>query len=221
MSESELHPCKCGCGELVTGTWARGHHRRGADSRIPDPEAPDEAFTDPIEPGDPGDPGDPDEQDDPDGDEGQGDEHAERAAAGRDPAPAHADRGWPKSKAPAKRKPRPGRVSAAVRADVAAKLDFMVEMPARFWEARDPYCGGLAVHSAPEISGALADLVVQSPDLLEFFTGGTASGFMAYLALIKALAPLGQGIAAHHVFHTVEILPPDGSDPADLGQYAA
>lgn len=204
MTQDQLHPCKCGCGSLVTGVWARGHHRRGADTRIPDPDATDAAFDDL--------PGlDPELDDD-----GGQDPPPE---PGPDPKPAHAAKGWSSSRKGAK--PKPGRVAAALRADIVAKIGFVLEMPARLWAMRDPICGGTFVQAVPDTADSLADFVCESPEMLEWFTAGPVSGFMKWFKLMMALAPVGQVAVAHHIYHSIELAPEDGGPPEDLNAYAA
>jgi hypothetical protein len=212
MTQDELHPCKCGCGSLTSSVWARGHHRRGADTRIPDPDAPDAAFDD----------------------DGQGIEDSFGAdppelgdsvgvdplpEPGPDPKPAHAGKGWSSSRKGAK--PKPGRVTAALRADIVAKIGFVLEMPARLWAMRDPICGGTFVQAVPDTAAALADFVCESPEMMEWFTAGAVSGFMKWFKLMMALGPVGQVAVAHHVYHSIELAPEDGGPPEDLNAYAA
>src|SRR4029077_6264518 len=35
-----MTPCRCGCGELVAGTWKRGHARRGEGGAVMQPVMP-------------------------------------------------------------------------------------------------------------------------------------------------------------------------------------
>jgi len=116
---------------------------------------------------------------------------------------------------------RPPKVTAAVRSDIHAKIRFIAVPLARLWEIRDPVCGGTAVQAEPEISASFLDIVLQSPDLIEFFTG-PAAGFMIYVRLFMAVLPILQVTYAHHVTHGIA----DAEDYAnrqqvDPKQYAA
>ncbi len=109
--------------------------------------------------------------------------------------------------------------AAAVRADIGAKIGLMLEVPGRVWQARDPMCGGAFVAQRPAISGALTELVLQSPDLIEWFMGA-GGGFMLWLNLMAACAPVAQTVWAHHVVHSIEP-PPADAQQADYARYAA
>jgi hypothetical protein len=117
----------------------------------------------------------------------------------------------------------PPRVTAAVRRDVNAKIRFIAVPVCRLWEIRDPVCGGAAVQAEPNASAAFTDIVLQSPDLIAWFTG-PAAGFMVYLNLFMAVLPVLQVVYAHHVSHGIK----DAEDYAnargaavDRDQYAA
>jgi len=231
-----MNECACGCGELVTGTWKRGHSSRGRGGATVHPLPPPA--------GDPGGPGDPDGLDDledigiidPGGledsvlDDQQSRDSAgvpdwwdvppagpEAPPAGPDPGPAPVGKG--KSH---RGGGRPPRVTAAVRGDIHAKIRFIAVPLARLWEIRDPVCGGTAVQAEPEISASFLDIVLQSPDLIAFFTG-PAAGFMIYVRLFMACLPILQVAYAHHVTHGIA----DAEDyansqqPVDPRQYAA
>jgi hypothetical protein len=71
----------------------------------------------------------------------------------------------------------------------------------------------------PDIAEALTDIVCDSADLVAFFTGPGGT-FMKYLNLGAALWPVAEVVAAHHVYHSVE-LEQDPLQPQQQGQYAA
>jgi hypothetical protein len=237
-----MTPCACGCGELTSGTWKRGHWARGEGGYDPAEHGPAETLL----------PGPDDEIDlgdlNPDGaDEIDGPSPAEmewlarhggeaaRAAANRptaapgprpvadeqeeipaDPAPGPVSE--PRGARGAKR-PAAVRVTATTRKDIEGKLGLMLEIPGRVWQARDPYCGGAFVGSIPEIRPALLELVCQSPDLIAWFTG-VGGGFMLWLNLITACQPVLYTVWAHHVAHAID--DQEQAQPGvDAGQYAA
>ena len=228
MTSPGLKPCACGCGELVKGTWKRGHSVRGEGGfgrdRPPPLPGPDEEFVGETEP-------DPDipewvneprlgpqvpvrpplEQDDLEDEEPE-----------PDPEP-----GWLRAVPGGKDAPRTPprkttRVTAATRKDIEAKIGLMIEMPGRIWQARDPICGGAFVEAAPNIRGALAELVVQSPDLVAWFTGG-GGGFMLWLNLAMACQPVLTAVWAHHVAHSVDVRRDEAGRPVvpNYSEYAA
>lgn len=139
-----------------------------------------------------------------------------------DPGPAHGRKDWrrPSGKAaPGRGAARPGRVTAAVRGDITAKISFALEIPGRVWQARDPACGGTFIEQRPAIADALTDIVCQSPDLIAWFAG-SGGQFMLWLNLAAACWPVATVVMAHHVYHTLEEAPADAQQP-DYGQYAA
>jgi hypothetical protein len=132
-----------------------------------------------------------------------------------DEPPAHARRDWHRQDRAAKAsKPgRPPRITAAIRADIDAKISFALEIPGRVWAARDPACGAVFLEQRAEISRAMADIACRSPQLVEWFTG-TGGGFLMFLDLGAALWPVVTMIMAHHVYHSVE-LEADGGGHAE------
>ena len=96
------------------------------------------------------------------------------------------------------------RVTAGVRNDIEAKISFALEIPGRIWQARDPACGTVFVEQRPEIATAMTEIVCQSTDLIEWFTG-TGGQFMLYLNLAAACWPVATMVLAHHVYHSVQL----------------
>jgi len=97
----------------------------------------------------------------------------------------------------------PPRVIAGIRRDITAKVSVPLEISGTIWAARDPLCGGVFLAQRPAVADALTDIIMESPDLIAFFTG-PAGAFMRYLNLAGALWPVFEMIAAHHVYHSVE-----------------
>jgi hypothetical protein len=92
-------------------------------------------------------------------------------------------------------------VTAAVRKDIRGKLAFMGLMVTSMWQVSDPYCGGAAAGIIPELSEAITDLVVDSADLVAWFTAG--GSYMKWLTLATVLQPVTVVIWQHHVSHTI------------------
>jgi hypothetical protein len=139
--------------------------------------------------------------------------------AGPDEPPAHAGRDWQQETRTRAKPGKPPRITVGVRNDITAKLSFALEIPGRIWQARDPVCGTVFIDQRPEIAGALTNIVVDSPDLVAFFTG-PGGKFMKYLELAAAAWPVVTVVMAHHVYHSIE----DGSQeagPEIYRQYAA
>jgi hypothetical protein len=136
--------------------------------------------------------------------------------AAPDPPPAHGKRQW--RKAPPGPKAKPIRVTAGIARDINAKISFALQVPGTIWQARDPLCGGVFVEQIPETAEAFTDIICDSPDLVAFFTG-PGGNFMKVLKLGAALMPVVQVVAAHHVYHSIEIGEPDPQQPQQ--SYAA
>lgn len=137
---------------------------------------------------------------------------------GPDEPPAHArKRGRPKG---SKAQPPPAvpKITAGIRADINAKVSMPLEIAGQIWKARDGLCGGKFLYQRPAIADALTGIIIESPDLVAFFTG-PGGKFMKYLELGAALWPVVEAVAAHHVYHSIEAQP----DPAQPPQpaYAA
>jgi hypothetical protein len=227
--DTELHPCACGCGELVPKKWKRGHSIRGeggfslmetAKRRtggvlglLPGPDVADDDLEDfgILEP-----------------DEDILEEPApvprQHAGAGPgedwepepDPEPAHLN----PEKGKRTRQPttRPVRVTASVRRDVEAKIRFVAVPAGRMWAARDQVCGGTFVEQEPEISSALAEIVCDSPDLLNWFTGPSGK-YMKFFNLFMAALPVGMAVTSHHLVRHPEQA--EDFQAPDYSQYAA
>lgn len=219
--DTGLHPCACGdpdCHEMVRATYARGHHLKKTAKAarrlvpLPGPDVPDEDLDMgllepegdfgeyvPPPPGAAEDNGrvdeEPLERDRPPG-------HLSAPTGGRERGPQR----------------RTVRVTAAVRRDITAKIKMPLFVGGKIWEARDPWCGGVFVAQADPIADALTDIVCDSADLVAFFTG-PAGGFMKYLNLATALAPVAQVAWAHHIAHSIGA----EGQPAqpDMARYAA
>lgn len=107
-------------------------------------------------------------------------------------------------------------VTAAVRKDIRAKIGFMIGMPAGMLAMTDEICGGALSANAGPIADALTDIVVDSPDLVRWFSGG--SGYLKWLGLMTALQPVGVAVWQHHITHTVGV--PNGrSDQSPAALY--
>lgn len=97
---------------------------------------------------------------------------------------------------------KPVKVTAAVRADIEAKVALLLMFPATAWSSRDPWCGGAAVDVVPGTADALADIFCSSPDAVAFFTSA-GGDYMKWLKLATALQPLAVTYYGHHIRHTI------------------
>jgi hypothetical protein len=226
-TEAALNPCACGCGELVRGTWKRGHklrHDNGKLTALPGPdddldagEAEPEPEPEPVPLAD-------DDLDIPDWLR-----RGEMPPPGPEPEPDEvpADRPPGHLRSPrAGRGARPGAApkrppNVTVRRDIQAKIRLILKPAAEIWAVRDQMCGPVAVVQEPLISEALAEIVCDSPDLIAFFTG-PAGGFMKYIKLFLAVQPVAMVAWAHHVGHAQVVLPEGAAQqPPQMPAYAA
>ncbi|MDA8319079.1 MAG: hypothetical protein M0030_04585 [Actinomycetota bacterium] len=226
---ADAQTCKCGCGAEVApgkrylkGHWAKHQAQKRGTEPTPDLPDPDDTTWDLGEIF----PDDGDLEDDEPQPEGSWDgdvppwvTDGQDPEPEPDPEPAHAREAKP-SRRGKTAAARPVRVTAGVRRDVHAKIQLAVVLPGKVWEARDPMCGGTFVHQAPEIADALTDIVCDSPDLLNWFTG-PAGGFMKYFKLVMALQPVGLAVWAHHGPGTRQQFPDGTMPPQPQMEYAA
>lgn len=206
--------CACGCAQPVAtpgAKWKRGHFHRGeAPTRLrPLPDTEDEAMAELDEEIDLGEP--PELPGQPwDGNGGGPEDFGEIP-----PDALPADLG---DSGKQRRRGAP-RVTATIRKDINAKISLGLELPGRIWQARDPWCGGAFIHQRPAIADALTDIVCDSADLVDWFTG-PAGGFMKYLKLAAALQPVAVVVYGHHVTHTIGEKQGQREQP-DMSRYAA
>lgn len=114
----------------------------------------------------------------------------------------------------------PPPVTARARTQIADSLTMWLLPPATFWAMRDPTCGGVALEVLDNTIARLVPIVARNPTALRFFTEG--SGWMEYVALFNALAPLGAVVFKHHVVgrgHGQEET--DVDEAEDFSRYAA
>lgn len=129
--------------------------------------------------------------------------------------PGHARKDWGKTRVPRKTpfRPRKVTVSAAMRNDINAKISMPLEIMGQIWAARDPLCGGRFLEQRPAIAEAFTDIVVDSADLVAFFTGPGGT-FMKYLNVGAAVWPVAEMVAAHHVYHSIEVVDEPQPNPS-------
>lgn len=121
----------------------------------------------------------------------------------QDPAPKR-----PKGRA-GKAIPPKVKVTEAVRKDIGGKTALLLTFPAAAFARRDPICGDVALQIVPGVSGALADIFCESPDVVAFFTS-TGGGFVKWLNLAVELQPLIEVMYQHHVAKSIG---PQGGGP--------
>ena len=111
--------------------------------------------------------------------------------------------------------PPKGRAPAArLRKDIKAKTAMFLMVGGKAWKARDQYCGEVFVEQIPEISDKLAEIFLDSPDVVRWFT---ASGkWMKWMDLAVAFQPVLEAAFAHHVTHSADV---DRAEP-DWSAYA-
>jgi hypothetical protein len=205
-----LNACLCGCGDLVAGSWKRGHAARGVGGYRAGPAPlppPGAGVPDDLEGLDNMEPVDPGPSFNPFAFTEEPPEVRPRADGMGPPLPGPSDAGpfreLPADPPPARIKAAGGRgtkapkVTAAVRSDVEGKLGIVLHMSGTVWAARDPVCGGAYLAQLPAIRPAMAELILMSPDLVQWFTG-VGGGFMLWFQLAAACWPVLATIWAHH-----------------------
>jgi len=219
-----LSACLCGCGELVAGSWKLGHAARGIDGYRagpaplppPGPDGPDDLeglddldSMDPVEyqalvdaHGPPGG----------SADYGPGFMPGDIPGPGPAPGPLPADPPPARIKAVGGRSGQAKKVTAAVRSDIEGKLGIALHMGGTVWAARDPVCGGAYLAQLPAIRPAMTELIIMSPDLVQWFTG-VGGGFMLWFQLAAACWPVLATIWAHHGPGAAESFPADAQQP--------
>lgn len=110
-----------------------------------------------------------------------------------------------------------GRVTAALRADIHAKLALILEMPATVWAMRDPYCGEVAVRVAPDVAGTMTKLIIKSPTAVTWFS--ESADWLLVLELATEMRELLVAVWAHHITHSVGA--PNDAGTLDPRQYPA
>lgn len=223
-TETELHPCACGdpeCREMTRATYARGHAMKARKFNNPQPDllpGPDDDLDLGILDLDGGAPM-------------AGPELREDAPPSPEPSPPLPPDdddepvrplgfpAGPKGK-PGKAARGPVRVTTAMRKDIHAKIQMPLFIIGKVWEVRDPWCGGTWMQQLPATTDAFTSIVCDSPDLVAFFTG-PGGGFMKYLELGSALAPVGMMWWQHHIAHAIGGPESNGQPQPDMAQYAA
>lgn len=116
------------------------------------------------------------------------------------------------------------KATASEKQQVRDALTMLYTFPALGVRMRDPHCGGALLEQQDPVIDALVPIVCRNPAMLTFFTASNTP-WLEYLALIKALLPIGQMVWGHHVTHTVggetDGVGPAGGVPVDLSAYAA
>lgn len=206
---------------MVAGTWARGHARRGrADAVEPLSDEEIEAAAGWADLGEITIPDEPDGVPDSGSAPGPRSSGAEPPEPDRDEPPAHASKERRKAaKGRGRADLKPVRITAALHADINAKISMPLEIGGQIWAARDRLCGGVFLQQRPAIADSLTAIVLDSPDLIAFFTG-PGGKFMRYLEVAAAVWPVLEVAAAHHVWHTME-LAPDAAEAGADGQRQA
>lgn len=216
-----MNTCACGCGEIVSGTWKRGHHRRVRAGLASVRTARRPAQVIPVFDAGQGRsadyPADPVQVD-----ERPWYEQEVAAAAEQSYGPADAD-------------PEPGYMDVAhkspisdigvvldpkTRADIKGKLALFSMIPAEAFYLLDPYCADALSKSLPKMIEAAIPLIAGSPQALEFFQ--SKSKWAPWLGLGMASKGFVLAVIAHHVTHKVHVeTGEDGSPQVIKTDYSA
>lgn len=218
ITEPNATLCACGCGGTLSASnksgYKRGHYLKNGNGKLTVLPSPDEdldageALPDGAELAD--------YEDFPEWLNGpQSEPEPEPEQIRDDPPPARLRAADGRA-----RTTKRTRVTVGVQKDVQAKIRMvLVPLGTMVLAPRDPICGGTFVQQEPEISEALAEIICDSPDLLNWFTG-PAGGYMKYFKLFMACLPVGMAVVGHHMAHSIQI-PADPNQPQQQPQYAA
>lgn len=115
-------------------------------------------------------------------------------------------------------------VTKAIRSDVKGKVAFLLMMGGTTLAARDAHCGNALLASIPDqelpdgttsgLAAAITDLVVDSPDLVRWFT--SSGKFSKWLTLATVVQPIAVTAFQHHVTHAI-----GGEDPGQQPDWSA
>lgn len=112
-------------------------------------------------------------------------------------APAEDPKPGRRPSKPARAAAAASRVTAAQKKAVADALAMMITLPAGVISMRDPVCGDAALEHCDNIVKKLTPIVCRNPSMVEWFT--TGAGYLDWLGLASALAPLVMTVWSHHV----------------------
>lgn len=129
------------------------------------------------------------------------DEARERIGS-RNRQPAWAREGGKRTRARPAAEPKM-KVTAAIKADVEAKLVLVLGLVGVPWKAADPYCGGQWCDDVESMAKAWAPLLCQSAEVVRFFT--RTSTFMLWVAALASMQNVASCVFSHHIAQTVEI----------------
>lgn len=113
------------------------------------------------------------------------------------------------------------KVTAAQRRAVADALEMVITIPAGIVAMRDPVCGPAALEHCDNIVKKLTPIVCRNPVMVEWFT--TGAGYLDWLALASALAPVFGTVWSHHVTRPQDREDAHGHDAGepDFSHYTA
>lgn len=106
----------------------------------------------------------------------------------------------------------------AVQQEVADALTMLITLPAGMLSLRDPICGGAILENVEPVVARLVPIICRNPAMLGWFTGG--SGYLDFMALAAALAPIASTVWSHHVTKSIGH-DHDEYEQSDFSNYAA
>lgn len=99
--------------------------------------------------------------------------------------------------------PTPGKkATVAEKKQVEENLNLFLTLTGAI-SLRDPVCGGAIQQQKDAIVEAATKIICRNPAMLAWFVGST--GFMDFLALGAALAPVVTTVYKHHVSHSIGV----------------
>lgn len=125
----------------------------------------------------------------------------------RDPAPAwqRDDGSKPGAGDDGKKPWDPKSVSAEVKDDIGGMLGLAAAIVLPAAEHADPHCGGALADNFDRIVEKAIPLICRSERVVKWMQA-EGGGFMDWIGLGIALAPVGRAVAEHHILKTVEVV---------------
>lgn len=145
-------------------------------------------------------------EEDPELEEFDGEEYEDEDALEPDPAPARVLEAVGSTAKTAVKNVTKARVSAKLnktqKQKIMDKFAFMMQMPGMMLSMYDPICGGAIANNAMPMAEAMIPIIQRNPEMLEWFLA-EGGGFMDYVGVAMAAAPIVGTVYKHHVSKSI------------------